>query len=147
MTFEQWQDLLFSLLYPAKMHLFVFKTQWYEMSCLVCRSNMCQIRAYFMLPMNNARQGWNLPLIVYKYHVMELMSGKLIPTSLNMKPKLALGHLVTCELFLFENISFWTLNCFFLVNVSFYLFRWTSLGTEAHIAVKMWLSKFLNLNA
>jgi len=37
---------------------------------------------------------------------MELMSGNLIPTSWNMKTKLALGHLVTCKLFLLDYI--WT---------------------------------------
>ncbi|CAL0331944.1 unnamed protein product [Lupinus luteus] len=43
------------------------------------RSNICQIRAYFLLLMNNAGQGWKSPLIAYKYLLMELMCGKLIP--------------------------------------------------------------------
>lgn len=94
-----------------------------------------------MLPMNNTRQGWNPPLIAFKYHLMELMSGRLIPTSWNMKTKLALGHLVTCELFLLDvclNSTYILLaDSLLSLHISFKSFRYRGTYCSQDVAIKV----------
>ena len=76
-------------------------TNWY-MGCLVYLAGATSIknRPCFLLPRKISKQGWNHAVFAKKYHLMELMFGKLATIRYSLDSKLALGYLVICEFYL-----------------------------------------------